>query len=79
MSILPPQNLLTLRHADIYTNLEDKMDSIKSATGLSTGTDDSSQSSKSGQEPVSGEKGKGTLEEPYDLGNQEGEFVCLFV
>ena len=70
MSILPPQNLLTLRHSDVVTNIEDKMDSLKSATGLST---DPAQ--KSGEEPLSGQKGQGTVEEPYDQGNAEGEFV----
>lgn len=71
MSILPPQGLLSLRHADIVNNIEDKMDNIKSATGLST--DDPSQ--KSGEEPLAGQKGRGTVEEPYDQGNAEGEFV----
>ena len=70
MSILPPQDLLTLRHTDLVSNIETKMDSMKSATGLST---DPSQ--KSGEEPLSGEKGQGTVDEPYDQGNAEGEFV----
>ncbi len=50
------------------------MDSMKSATGLST---DPSQ--KSGEEPLSGQKGEGTVEEPYDQGNAEGELSphCL--
>ncbi|KAL9076946.1 MAG: hypothetical protein Q9161_000579 [Pseudevernia consocians] len=67
MSILPPQDLLTLRHTDLVSNIETKMDSMKSATGLST---DPSQ--KSGEEPLSGEKGQGTVDEPYDQGNAEG-------
>lgn len=73
MSILPPQDLLTLRHSDIVSNIEDKMDSMKSATGLGSNTDDASL--KSGEEPVSGQKGQGTAEEPYDQGNAEGELV----
>lgn len=48
------------------------MDSMKSATGLSSNTD---ASRKSGEEPVSGLKGEGTVEEPYDQGNAEGELV----
>lgn len=48
------------------------MDSLKSATGLSTDP-----SWKSGEEPVSGEKGQGTVDEPYDQGNAEGEFCVL--
>lgn len=69
MSILPPQDLLTLRDSDIVTNIGDQMDSMKSATGLSSNTD---ASRKSGEEPVSGLKGEGTVEEPYDQGNAEG-------
>ena len=30
--------------------------------------------SQSGTEPVSGETGEGTVDQPYDQGNQEGEF-----
>ncbi|MCJ1453178.1 hypothetical protein MMC28_003524 [Mycoblastus sanguinarius] len=45
------------------------MDTLKSATGLSTTTTPSQQS---GEEPLSGETGKGTIEEPYDQGNAEG-------
>ena len=70
MSILPPQDLLSLRHTDLVSNIENKMDSMKSATGLST---DPSQ--KSGEEPLSGQKGEGTVGEPYDQGNAEGEIV----
>lgn len=86
MSILPPRDLLSLRRADVVTNLEDKMDGFKSATGLSnSSTDDSSQNdsfqkskSQSGEEPLSGVKGQGTVEEPYDAGNQEGELRVRF-
>ncbi|KAL9133419.1 MAG: hypothetical protein Q9175_005396, partial [Cornicularia normoerica] len=67
MSILPPQDLLALRHSDIVADIEDKMDSMKSATGLSTDP-----SRKSGEEPLSGQKGQGTVNEPYDQGNAEG-------
>ncbi|CAF9907846.1 hypothetical protein IMSHALPRED_006513 [Imshaugia aleurites] len=63
MSILPPQSLLALRHSDPVANIEDKMDSLKSATGLSQ---------KSGEEPLSGQKGQGTAGDPYDQGNAEG-------
>ncbi|KAL9593872.1 MAG: hypothetical protein Q9219_007339 [cf. Caloplaca sp. 3 TL-2023] len=40
------------------------MESIKSALGYG---------SQSGQEPVSGETGKGTADQPYDAGNVEGQ------
>lgn len=33
--------------------------------------------SQSGTEPVSGETGEGTVEQPFDQGNKEGEFVLL--
>lgn len=29
---------------------------------------------QSGEEPVSGQTGKGTAEQPYDAGNQESEY-----
>lgn len=61
MSILPPADLLTLR--DNIT----AMDALKSATG------NPSQKLSSGQEPVSGEQGKGSVGEPFDQGNAEGE------
>ena len=48
------------------------MDSFKSATGLNTDAQ-----KLSGEEPLSGKKGQGTVEEPYDLGNKEGELGCL--
>lgn len=44
------------------------MDTLKSATGLG----DPKQ--QSGEEPLSGEQGKGTVGEPYDQGNSEGGF-----
>lgn len=69
MSILPPSDLLTLR--DNIT----AMDALKSATG------NPSQKLSSGQEPVSGEQGKGSVGEPFDQGNAEGErrfFLSLF-
>lgn len=34
--------------------------------------------SQSGTEPVSGETGEGTVDQPYDQGNQEGEFEYCF-
>ncbi len=81
MSILPPSDLLTLRHdANLVTNIEDKMDDMKAAAGLSTSTTTtgtSSSDSQSGQEPLSGEQGKGTVGEPFDAGNQAGELSGL--
>lgn len=64
------------------------MDSLKAATGLtanSTASTDSSTSTntntdlaaQSGEEPLSGEQGLGTAEEPFDAGNAEGEFCFL--
>lgn len=72
MSILPPQDLITLRQTDVVTNLEDRMDSLKAATGLGGGG--AHQKEAGGEEPVAGQKGPGTVEEPYDQGNAEGEF-----
>lgn len=43
------------------------MDTIKNALGLSG-------SEQSGQEPVSGQGGQGTVNQPYDQGNVEGAF-----
>lgn len=77
MSILPPQDLLTLRHSDPVTNIESQMDSLKAAAGLGAADSSSASSAQkaaSGEEPLSGEKGRGTVEEPYDQGNAEGEF-----
>ena len=68
MPILPPRDLLTLRHTSLTTTIQDKMDALKSATN--TGTDPSR---LSGEEPLSGEQGKGTVNEPFDQGNAEGE------
>ncbi|CAF9939334.1 MAG: hypothetical protein ALECFALPRED_008072 [Alectoria fallacina] len=70
MSILPPQDLITLRQTDVVTNLEDRMDSLKAATGLGGGG--AHQKEAGGEEPVAGQKGPGTVEEPYDQGNAEG-------
>ncbi|KAL9101380.1 MAG: hypothetical protein Q9163_003361 [Psora crenata] len=41
------------------------MDTTKAATGLSNKL-------QSGDEPLSGETGKGTASDPYDQGNSEG-------
>lgn len=50
------------------------MDTIKSTIASASkyvyGDDASNQS---GQEPISGQQGKGTADEPFDAGNQEGE------
>lgn len=43
------------------------MESIKNALGLGGST------TQSGQEPVSGETGSGTIEQPYDGGNVQGQ------
>ncbi|KAK3166827.1 hypothetical protein OEA41_009952 [Lepraria neglecta] len=45
------------------------MDALKNATNVGTTTT----SQQSGEEPVSGDKGQGTISEPYDQGNQEGK------
>ncbi|KAL2048261.1 hypothetical protein N7G274_000172 [Stereocaulon virgatum] len=45
------------------------MDALKNATNIGTTTT----SQQSGEEPVSGEKGAGSINEPYDQGNQEGK------
>ncbi|CAD6591234.1 MAG: hypothetical protein ASARMPRED_005273 [Alectoria sarmentosa] len=71
MSILPPQDLITLRHTDVVSKLEDRMDSLKAATGLSGGAQQQQQQ-QSGEEPLAGQKGPGTVEEPFDQGNAEG-------
>lgn len=34
---------------------------------------------ESGQEPISGQSGRGTIDEPYDSGNLEGKGVDLFL
>ena len=76
MPILPPQNLLTLRHVSLTTNLQDKMDALKSATNTGTAsTKTPDQTARlAGEEPLSGEQGKGNASEPFDQGNAEGEF-----
>lgn len=38
---------------------------------------DMASNSQSGTEPVSGEMGEGTAEQPFDQGNKEGEFVLF--
>lgn len=43
------------------------MEAIKNALGFGGST------TESGQEPVSGETGPGTVEQPYDAGNAQGE------
>lgn len=51
------------------------MDASKTATGLnanSSTSTDTDLSRQSGEEPLSGEKGRGTVEEPFDAGNAEG-------
>ena len=35
--------------------------------------------SQSGTEPVSGETGEGTVDQPFDKGNQEGEFTFFLL
>ena len=73
MPILPPRDLLTLRHTSLTTNLQDKMDALKSATNTGSSTTSTDPSRLSGEEPLSGEQGKGTVNEPFDQGNAEGE------
>ena len=47
------------------------MDSLKAATDLANKL-------QSGEEPISGEQGKGTASQPYDQGNAEGKDVLLY-
>lgn len=80
MPILPPRDLLTLRHTSLTTNLQDKMDALKSATNTGSSTTTSTDPSRlSGEEPLSGEQGKGTVNEPFDQGNAEGELCSFFL
>jgi len=61
---------LYLRIINIDTPSRSKhcvMESIKNAIGLGSGQ------VQSGQEPVSGETGSGTVSEPYDAGNATGK------
>lgn len=77
MSILPPQDILTLRNEDLVSNIEGKMDGLKpttSSSGSSSSGVGADLSRKSGEEPLSGVKGQGTVEEPFDQGNAAGEF-----
>ena len=53
------------------------MDSLKAATGLSGGAQQQQQQ-QSGEEPLAGQKGPGTVEEPFDQGNAEGEYFFFF-
>ncbi|KAL6721768.1 hypothetical protein ACLMJK_000873 [Lecanora helva] len=46
------------------------MDALKTATNTSVGKTTPSQ--QSGEEPISGEKGAGTVNEPFDQGNAAG-------
>ena len=73
MPILPPRDLLTLRHTSLTTTIQDKMDALKSATNTRSSTTSTDPSRLSGEEPLSGEQGKGTVNEPFDQGNAEGE------
>lgn len=47
------------------------MEAIKNAVGLG------SSQVQSGQEPVSGETGRGTISDPYDAGNATGKSQWL--
>ena len=81
MTILPPSDLHNLRSSDLTTNIQDQMDASKAATGLnanSSASTDTDLSRQSGEEPLSGEKGRGTAEEPFDAGNAEGELGFTF-
>ena len=54
------------------------MDSLKAATGGLSGGAQQQQQQQSGEEPLAGQKGPGTVEEPFDQGNAEGEFFFFF-
>jgi len=63
MSSKPPSsNLPTTANENPPSGVVSK---LKESLGLAPG-------SESGTEPVSGEKGEGTVGEPYDGGNKEG-------
>ena len=81
MTILPPADIHSLRSSDITTgtNIQDQMDALKKSTGLNANSSaDTDLTRQSGEEPLSGEKGRGTAEEPFDAGNAEGELVFGF-
>ncbi|KAM0801241.1 hypothetical protein BDR22DRAFT_888555 [Usnea florida] len=48
------------------------MDNSKTATGLNAESKDTDLALQSGEEPISGEQGRGTVDEPFDAGNAEG-------
>ena len=80
MTILPPRAIHSLRSSDLTTNIQDQMDTLKQATGLNANSStDTDLARQSGEEPLSGEKGRGTAEEPFDAGNAEGELIFTFV
>ncbi len=49
------------------------METINKITGAATNAIWGSKPAEPGTEPVSGQEGKGTAEEPYDAGNRNGE------
>jgi hypothetical protein len=57
------------------------MDTINNIAGAASkaiwGEGDNNTANTSGEEPVSGQKGAGTAEDPYDKGNSEGEFSVI--
>lgn len=61
------------------------METVKNAvnsasTALFGNGSNSQQNETAAAEPVSGQTGAGTVDEPYDKGNQEGEwFHCTFL
>jgi len=66
MSSNPSSNLPTTANENPPSGVVAK---VKESLGLAP-------ESESGTEPVSGEMGSGTVGEPFDKGNEEGE--CLF-
>ena len=54
------------------------MDDSKSATGLNADSKDTDLARQSGEEPLSGQQGRGTVDEPFDAGNAEGELAFTF-
>ncbi|KAL8645483.1 MAG: hypothetical protein Q9210_006682 [Variospora velana] len=63
-AVAPPQEIRNTVFLILSFSPSRKMDYIKSSLGYG---------SQSGQEPISGEVGKGTADQPYDAGNVAGQ------
>lgn len=55
--------------------METLINAANSASKMIWGDKTGDATTESGQEPISGEQGKGTVEEPFDRGN-EGAYFC---